>query len=71
MNNSEKIKISAAIDIRPETITAAVNSAKQKYGADERGVYRIDTADILGQMISNFLGAHDFDAWVKNPENCP
>jgi len=48
---------------------AIVANAKQVLGPDEKGVYRIDTADQVSAMISRFLLENDFEGFVKDITN--
>lgn len=54
-----------------ELITVHVNveNAKKIAGRDEKGVYRVDTADWVGKMISNFLLKNNFEDYTKDIEN--
>ena len=38
-------------------------------GKDEKGRYRVDTADALSDLISRFLQEKDFDAFARNQNN--
>ena len=42
-----------------------VKKAKEKAGRDEKGIYRVDTADKVGEMISCFLLEKDFEGYVR------
>ena len=42
---------------------------KRIAGRDENGVYRVDTADKVSEMISQFLLENDFEGYVKNIEH--
>jgi hypothetical protein len=65
----ETITVRANIEVTPEAIQAVVANAKAVAGRDERGMYRVDPADKLNEMISLFLQKHDFEGFVKNAEN--
>ena len=64
-NDPEMIMVQVNLDITPEALQAVVASAKKVTGKDTRGVYRVDTADYLGKVISQFLYDHDFDAFAR------
>jgi hypothetical protein len=65
----ETITVRAQIEITPEALQAVVANAKALTGRDERGVYRVDTADKLSEMVTLFLRKHDFESFVKNIQN--
>ncbi|MFH0728866.1 MAG: hypothetical protein V2B19_21335 [Pseudomonadota bacterium] len=65
----DTVTVRANIDLTPEAIQAVVANAKAVAGRDERGAYRVDTADKLSEMISLFLRKHDFESFAKNVEN--
>ena len=62
----ETIAISANIEITAASIQTVVEKAKKSSGRNEKGFYRIDTADILNGLISRFLLEHNFEEWVKD-----
>jgi hypothetical protein len=64
-----KIFINVTIDILPSTLKTIVENAKKIVGADEKGIYRVDTAEKVNEMVSAFLTEYDFDEYVKNPDN--
>ena len=65
----EKIRINVTIDISPITLQTIVENAKKIVGADEKGVYRVDTAEKVNEMVSAFLTKYDFDEYAKNIDN--
>jgi len=60
------ITVSVNVDITPTSLQAVVENAKQSVGRDEKGIYRVDTAVWLGNVISDFLKLHDFETYAKN-----
>ena len=67
MNASkDTIIINANIEITTRSLQTIVENAKQKAGCDEKGVYRVDTADKVSEMISRFLLEKNFEDYVKN-----
>jgi len=68
---SNEIRVNVVLELKPETIQAVVSNAKRMVGKDEKGRYRVDTADLLGVMISEFLRDRDFEAFVSDPANYP
>ena len=69
MGSSEWITVNARIRIPAVIIETVVNNAKHMAGADEKGVYRVDTAEKLNELISNFLEIQNFSEYVKDFEN--
>lgn len=67
--NGDKISISARIEINSDTLQTIVTNLKQAVGPDERGIYRIDTADAVNVLITRFLAEKDFDAYVRDVKN--
>ena len=57
------------VEMTAASLQAIVTNAKKISGPDERGGYRIDTADKAGEMISRFLLENDFESFVNNVEN--
>jgi len=57
------------VEMTAASLQAIVTNAKKLSGPDERGGYRIDTADKAGEMISRFLLENDFESFVKDIEN--
>lgn len=71
MSEQETISVNANIDITPEALQAIVNNAKKIAGADENGIYHVDTADMVSEMISKFLLEKDFKNYVMDIDNYP
>lgn len=65
----EMIRVQVNLDISIEALQTVVANAKKAAGKDERGVYRVDTADCLGKVISQFLHDRDFDAFARDMNN--
>jgi hypothetical protein len=57
------------VEMTAASLQAIVANAKEISGPDEKGRYRIDTADKAGEMISRFLLEKDFESFVKNIAN--
>ncbi len=70
MNKDEEmITIHARVELAASSLRAIVKNAKKAAGADEKGVYRIDTAGMVDALISAFLKEKDFDAYVSDLNN--
>ncbi len=67
--SSDTITINVVVDMPAAALQNIVKLAKQLTGRDERGVYRVDTADVVGAMISGFLIEKNFEAYVKDEKN--
>ena len=70
MTESKKmITVHVNVDITVASLQTIVENVKRIAGRDENGVYRVDTADKVSEMISNFLFENDFEGYVKDIEN--
>jgi len=65
----EIITVRVNIDLTAASLQAIVENAKKIAGHDEKGVYRVDTADWVNKMVSRFLLENDFESYTKNIEN--
>lgn len=65
----EKISINVTIDITPSVLQTIVENAKKIAGTDEKGIYRVDTAQKVNEIVSSFLTKYDFDQYAKNIDN--
>lgn len=68
-NEQDMVTVQVNLDIGVEALKSVVANAKAIAGKDDRGVYRVDTADKLGEMISRFLLKADFQEFAQNLEN--
>ena len=65
----ELIMVHVNIKLTAASLQAIVENAKKIAGHDEKGVYRVDTADCVNRMVSRFLLENDFESYTKNIEN--
>ena len=65
----DTIVVRANVEMTSASLEAIVQNAKQVSTRDKRGVYRLDTADKVSEMISRFLLEHDFESFAKNIDN--
>ena len=63
------IVVRANVEMTTASLQAIVANAKQVSGPDEKGVYRVDTADQVSVMISRFLLENDFESFAKDIAN--
>jgi len=66
--SKDTIIINANVEMTTRSLETIVENAKQKVGRDEKGVYRVDTADKVSEMISRFLLEKDFEGYVEDME---
>lgn len=67
--NSPLVRVHVNIELSAASLQAVVANTKKKAGTDEKGHYRVDTADALSELISRFLQEKDFDAFSKDENN--
>jgi hypothetical protein len=68
-DTTNTVRVNVTITIAGETLQAIVRTAKDLVGRNEKGYYRIDTADLLDDLLSKFIAAKEFDAFAADPEN--
>ncbi len=67
--SADTIVVNATVEMTTASLRTVVAKAKQLAGRDQRGRYRVDTADVVNRMISRFLLEKDFESFVQNTEN--
>ena len=67
--SKEMIAVHVNVEITIASLQTIFENVKRIAGRDENGVYRVDTADKVSEMISQFLLENDFEGYVKNIEN--
>lgn len=67
----ETIKIHVNIELTPPALQAVVENAKKIAGTDRRGVYTVDTAEKVSEMITRFLIEKDFESYAMDIGNYP
>ncbi len=70
-DSRQTLLVKANVEVTPETLQAIVQNAKEMAGPDEKGVYRVDTAEMVSEMISKFLLEKDFEAFARDIANYP
>jgi hypothetical protein len=68
-NNAPMLKVHVYIELSAASIQAVVSNSKKKAGKDEKGRYRVDTADILSNLITKFLQDKNFDEFTQDETN--
>lgn len=63
------VLLNVNVKMTADALQAIVANAKKKAGADENGVFHIDTADKVSELISRFLLENDFEAFAHNFDN--
>lgn len=66
---SDHLNVNAVIRISATALQAVVEQSKKMARKDANGLYRVDTADCLGEMVSRFLEEKGFDLYVQDPRN--
>ena len=69
-DEKEILVVNINVEITAISLQAIVDNAKKITGRDSDGVYRVDTADKVSQVISRFLLENDFESYAKDMKNC-
>jgi len=65
----DTIAVNVVIELTTNALQAIVENAKRITGRNEKGHYKVDTADKVGEMISRFLIEKDFESYAQNPDS--
>lgn len=68
-DNPPQVRVHVNIELAATSLQTVVSNSKKNAGKDEQGRYRVDTADILSDLITKFLHEKNFDAFVQNENN--
>ena len=68
-DTTNTVRVNVTVTIAGETLQTIVQTAKDIVGRNEKGHYRIDTADLLEDLLSRFIAESDFAAFSADPEN--
>ena len=63
--SKDTIVVNANVEMTTRSLQTIVEKAKQEVGRDDKGVYRVDTADKVSEMISRFLLEKNFEGYVS------
>ena len=66
---NDKLSVHVNVQITAAALQSIVSNAKQVATQDANGSYRIDTADQVSIMITQFLDEKDFEAYAKDIDN--
>ena len=64
--SKDTIIVNANVEMTTRSLRTIVENAKQMVGRDEKGFYKVDTADKVSEMISRFLLEKNFEGYVEN-----
>ena len=67
----DTIEVHTNVIMTTESLKAIVENTRKISGKNEKGHYKVDTADAVGKMISRFLLENDFEAFTRNGSNYP
>ena len=65
----DTIEVHANIVMTIESLKAIVENTKRLAGRNEKGHYKVDTADAVSGMVSRFLLEMDFESYTKDQKN--
>lgn len=68
-NEGDTVRVNVTIDIEGEILQTIVRTAKDIVGRNEKGHYRIDTADLLEDLIARFVAEKGFRDYVADSGN--
>ncbi len=68
-SSHQTVLIHVNIELTGKTLETIVQTAKQRAGQNSKGHYRVDTADVVSQMVSRFLRQKDFEGYARNQDN--
>jgi len=67
----DTIEVHVNVVMTTESLKTIVDNTKRLVGRNEKGHYKVDTADAVGKMISRFVLEKDFEAFVQDEGNYP
>jgi len=67
--NSPMVRVHVNIELSAASLQAVVANSKKQAGTDDKGRYRVDTADALAALISAFLQEKNFEAFARDADN--
>ena len=67
----DTIEVHANVIMTTASLKAIVANMKKIAGQDEKGHFKVDTADAVNKMISRFLLEQDFETFARDESNYP
>ena len=67
----DTIEIHTNVIMTTQSLKAIVENSKRTSERNEKGHYKLDTADAVGKMISRFLLERDFESFAEDQNNYP
>ena len=64
----DTVVVHVNVELSTYALQTIVKNAKESVGPDEKGHYRVDTADKVGELISRFLADKGFNEYVADPD---
>ena len=68
-NQGNTIRVNVNIEISGATLQKIVQTAKDIVGRNDKGHYRIDTAELLEDLLSTFIEEKGFETYIEDREN--
>jgi len=68
-NQGDAIRVNVNIEISGATLQKIVQIAKDIVGRNDKGYYRIDTADLLEDLLSTFIDEKGFETYIEDRAN--
>ena len=65
----DTIEVRANVIMTTESLKAIVENTKRLARKNEKGHYKVDTADAVSGMVSRFLLEMDFESFTKDEKN--
>ena len=65
----DTIEVHVNIVMTTESLKTIVDNTRKMIGKNEKGHYKVDTADAVSGMVSRFLLEMDFESFVKDEKN--
>lgn len=65
----DTVRINATIEVPAVALQIIVETAREMTGRDEKGHYRVDTAEMANRLLSRFIQEKDFVGFVSDREN--
>ena len=67
----DTIEIHTNVIMTTQSLKSIVENSKKISERNEKGHYKLDTADAVGKMISRFLLERDFESFAGDQDNYP